>query len=143
MCLLSQVTFACLRCSDKSYLIQVLSKSSMWEHVFIKKMDPKFGLVWTSTGRKKGIENSLVFKRLFRSPSCNHRLNKTGLQPVLRPVEKILGFFQEVLTSTLNLPYHLKFIKEYIDLYPTYLKATQPPRDLRTHQVSLKFTRLA
>ena len=23
-------------------------------------------------------------------------------------------------------------------LYPTYLKATQPPRDLRTHQVSLK-----
>ena len=27
--------------------------------------------------------------------------------------------------------------------YPTYLKATQPPRDFRTHQVSLKFARLA
>ena len=29
------------------------------------------------------------------------------------------------------------------DLYPTYLKATQPPSDLRNHQVSIKFTRLA
>ena len=29
------------------------------------------------------------------------------------------------------------------DLYPTYPKATQPPRDLRTHQVSIKFARLA
>ena len=29
------------------------------------------------------------------------------------------------------------------DLYPTYLKATQPSKDLRTHQLSLKFARLA
>ena len=29
------------------------------------------------------------------------------------------------------------------DLYPTYLKATQPPSNLRTHQVSIKFARLA
>ena len=29
------------------------------------------------------------------------------------------------------------------DLYPTYLKATKPPRDLRTHPVSIKFARLA
>ena len=28
-------------------------------------------------------------------------------------------------------------------LYPTYLTATQPPRDLRTNQVNLKFARLA
>ena len=29
------------------------------------------------------------------------------------------------------------------DLYPTYLKATQPPSYLRNQQVSIKFTRLA
>ena len=29
------------------------------------------------------------------------------------------------------------------DLYPTYLKATQPPSNLRTHQVIIKFARLA
>ena len=29
------------------------------------------------------------------------------------------------------------------DLYPIYLKATQPPSNLKTHQVSIKFARLA
>ena len=29
------------------------------------------------------------------------------------------------------------------DLYPTYLEATQPPSDLRSHQVNINFTRLA
>ena len=87
-------------------------------HVKTPAKNGKRSKIWTCPPgfkwSKKGIENSLVFKRLFWSPSCNHRLNKTGLQPVSRNVEKILGFFQGVLTSTLNLPYHLKLIKEYI-----------------------------
>ena len=29
------------------------------------------------------------------------------------------------------------------DLYPTFLKATQPPSDLKSPQVSVKFARLA
>ena len=38
MCRLFQVTFACLRCSDKSYSLQVLSKSSMQEHKSVLKI---------------------------------------------------------------------------------------------------------
>ena len=50
------MTFACLRCSDKSYSIQVLSKSSMWEHIFdvtqIWKETPLIGKSWNNIFNK-------------------------------------------------------------------------------------------
>ena len=61
------MTFACLRCSDKSYSIQVLSKSSMWEHLWMpldefgsnenvsgSKISDRWGLRFQNQGQELG-----------------------------------------------------------------------------------------
>ena len=70
MRLLSQVTFACLRFSDKSCSIQVLSKSSMWEHVCTYRAKYNMGVVYGTSeicdqNGERVSKNNKSFEKLF------------------------------------------------------------------------------
>ena len=103
MCRLFQVTFTCLRCSDKSYSMQVLSKSSMWEHLFIRPSG--FGLMYQPGNTRDG--NLAKFKNKqhdLKLLKFSANLGSYFIQWVLAYCQ-VIGFPERTQDDTVRQPH--------------------------------------